>query len=105
MTDTDGHDPAAAGGNPSAELAGLREENALLRRRVARLEHEAEGMRALVQQVKRLRLWDFAPYGVSPDDSWVAVDRTQASELLAALASIDHWDPWRTPIEPRPHHD
>jgi hypothetical protein len=39
---------------------------------------------------------------VYPDGDWVAVDRHRMEELLAALAAIDHWAPWRTPIEPRP---
>ena len=86
----------------SAELERLRRENALLHRRVARLEKEAEAARALIAQAKSLKLWDFTPYRVHPDDSWIAVDRHSASELLAALAGIDHWDPWHTRIEPRP---
>lgn len=83
------------------ELERLRRENALLHRRVARLEREAEAARALIAQAKALKLWDFTPYRVHPDDDWVAVDRQSASELLAALAGIDHWDPWHTRIEPR----
>jgi len=76
-----------------AELQRLRRENALLHRRVDRLEKEAEAARALIAQTKALKLWDFTPYRVHPDDTWVAVDRQSASELLAALAGIDHWDP------------
>lgn len=85
-----------------AELERLHRENALLHRRVARLEKEAEAARALIAQTKALKLWDFTPYRIYPDDSWVAVDRQSVSELLAALAGIDHWDPWHTRIEPRP---
>ncbi|WP_341925157.1 hypothetical protein [Nocardioides psychrotolerans] len=85
-----------------AELERLRRENALLHRRVARLEKETEAASALIAQAKALKLWDFTPYRVHPDDTWVAVDRQSASELLAALAGIDHWDPWHTRIEPRP---
>jgi hypothetical protein len=84
------------------ELARLRHENELLRMRLARLQQEVVSMRPLVAQVKRLRLWDFDPYEVMPDGSWVAVDRAGATHLLAALAGIDHWSPWTTPIEPRP---
>jgi len=87
--------------NPAEQVAQLERENALLRLRLDRLEHEVRSMRPVVRQVKKLRLWDFTPYGVHPDDSWVAVDRTHAAELLAALAGVDHWEPWTTRIEPR----
>ncbi len=86
----------------AAELESLRRENALLRSRVARLEREAAAMRELVAQAKHLQLWDFTPYQLLPDESWVAVDRASATRLLAALAGIDHWDPWHSRIEPRP---
>ena len=86
---------------PDDRLARLERENELLRLRLDRLEHEVRSMRPVVQQVKKLRMWDFTPYGVHPDESWVAVDRAQAAELLAALAGVDHWDPWTTRIEPR----
>lgn len=86
----------------SGDLTALRRENALLRSRVARLERESAAMRELVAQAKRLQLWDFTPYQVRPDESWVAVDRESATRLLAALAGIDHWDPWHSRIEPRP---
>lgn len=86
----------------SAELEALRHENALLRSRVARLEREATAMRALVAETKRLQLWDFTPYQLHPDESWIAVDRAGATRVLAALAGIDHWDPWHSRIEPRP---
>jgi hypothetical protein len=95
-------EPSADGDAALAELDRLRRENGLLRRRVARLEKEAEAAHALIAQTKALKLWDFTPYRVHPDDSWVAIDRQSASELLAALAGIDHWDPWHTRIEPRP---
>ena len=85
-----------------SELESLRRENELLRNKVARLERETEAMRSLVQQVKQLKMWDFSPYGVRPDDNWVAIDRKAAADLLAALAAVDHWDPWSTRIEPRP---
>lgn len=101
-------DSATAGETPGSparhveDVAALRREVELLRARVSRLEREAAATRALVAQAKQLKLWDFTPYGVHPDESWVAVDRTSASRLLAALASVDHWDPWHTRIEPRP---
>ena len=82
-------------------VAQLERENELLRLRLDRLEHEVRSMRPVVQQVKKLRIWDFTLYGVHPDGSWVAVDRTSAAELLAALAGVDHWKPWTTRIEPR----
>lgn len=94
--------PRQPGDAGSAELQALRRENALLHSRVARLEREAAAMRELVAQAKRLKLWDFAAYQVLPDESWVAVDRASVSRVLAALAGIDHWDPWHTRIEPRP---
>jgi hypothetical protein len=87
--------------NLSARVAQLERENELLRLRLDRLEHEVRSMRPVVRQVKRLRVWDFTVYGVHPDSSWVAVDRTDAAELLAALAGVDHWEPWTTRIEPR----
>jgi hypothetical protein len=86
----------------SAELETLRREIALLHSRVERLEREAAAMRALVAETKRLQLWDFTPYQLHPDESWVAVDRAAATRLLAALARIDHWEPWHSRIEPRP---
>lgn len=86
----------------SAELEALRRENALLHSRIARLEREAAALWTLVAQTKRLKLWDFTPYQVLPDESWVAVDRASATRVLAALAGIDHWDPWHSRIEPRP---
>lgn len=99
-------DEETAGRRPTSHedptMQRLRHENALLKRRVARLEKEAEAARALIAQAKSLKLWDFTPYRVCPDESWVAVDRQSASELLAMLAGIDHWDPWHTRIEPRP---
>jgi len=87
---------------PAEQVARLERENALLRLRLDRLEHEVRSIRPLVRQVKKLRIWDFTPYGVHPDESWVAVDRIHAAELLAALAGVDHWEPWTTRIEPRP---
>lgn len=90
-------EPATAG-----ELEDLRRENALLRLRIDRRERELASTAPLVEQAKRLSFWDFAPYEVTPDDSWVAVDRAKAMSLMGALAGIDHWNPWGTGIEPRP---
>lgn len=84
------------------ELDTLRRENALLRRRTARLERELASMTSLVDQAKRMAFWDFTPYEVNPDDSWLAVDRDKATALMTALAHIDHWNPWDTTIDPRP---
>ena len=81
--------------------AQLERENEFLRLRLDRLEHEVQSMRPVVQQAKKLRIWDFTLYGVHPDGGWVAVDRNGAADLLAALASVDHWEPWATRIEPR----
>ena len=81
----------------------LEREVALLRARVQRLERELGSVQPLVHTARHLAPWDFTPYQVRPDGDWVAVDRRRMEELLAALAAIDHWAPWRTPIEPRPH--
>ncbi len=107
MTDRDDGDAVAPAPPPPGDLRTdevqeLRREVALLRNRVARLEREAAAMRNLVVQAKRLKFWDFTPYRVHPDESWVAVDRASAGQLLGALAGVDHWDPWHTRIEPRP---
>lgn len=101
MTD----DPSPAPTSPSdpgARVDALRRENALLERRVARLERQLASTAPLVDHVRRLAFWDFTPYEIRPDDTWVAVDRGKAAGLMAALAHIDHWNPWGTTIEPRP---
>ena len=87
---------------PETTLAQLERENAMLRGRLARLERALASTRDLVTQVKRLTLWDYAPYELNPDETWLAVDRAQATALMSALARVDHWHPWDTPIEPRP---
>lgn len=96
--------PAAAPDQAAvaAELDALRRQNALLRSRLARAERQLASTRPLVEQAKRLAFWDFTPYEVVPDATWVAVDRGKATALMGALAHIDHWDPWGTTIEPRP---
>lgn len=86
----------------SEQIDQVRRENEMLRRRIDRLEREVAAMQPLVRQAQQLVLWDFTPYGVLPDGSWVAVDRTSATQLLGALAGIDHWNAWHTRIEPRP---
>lgn len=84
------------------ELEALRRENALLRLRVDRLERELTSTTPLIEQAKHLAFWDFTPYKITPDASWVAVDRAKMMSLMGALARIDHWNPWGTDIEPRP---
>lgn len=86
----------------ASELDTLRRENALLRRRMARLERELASAAPLIEKVRCLAPWDFTPYEITPDDSWVAVDRDKAMALMAALAHVDHWNPWSTTIEARP---
>ena len=86
----------------STELESLRRENSMLPWKVRRLEREAASMQPVVAVVKRLKIWDFTPYGVIPDDSWLALDRASATELMRALAGTDHWRPWQSRIEPRP---
>lgn len=85
----------------SAALERLRRENSLLRQKVHRLERETAGMRPVVTEVKRLKIWDFTPYRITPDDSWLALDRVSAMDLMRALAGTDHWQPWQSRIEPR----
>ncbi|MBM7519742.1 hypothetical protein [Nocardioides nitrophenolicus] len=86
----------------AADSARLERELALLRARVRRLERDLASVQPLVRTARHLAPWDFTPYQVRPDGDWVAVDRRRVEELLAALAAIDHWVPWSTPIEPRP---
>ncbi|MBD0322397.1 MAG: hypothetical protein ICV72_03305 [Aldersonia sp.] len=77
-------------------------ENALLRARIARLERAVASTSELIERVEHLGLWDYAPYELVPDDTWVAVDRDEAAALMSALARVDHWNPWERAIEPRP---
>lgn len=86
---------------PDAQAARLNREVVLLRSRVRRLERDLASVGPLVDRARHLAPWDFTPYRVEPDGDWVAVDRRRMEELLAALAEIDHWAPWRTAIEPR----
>lgn len=79
----------------------LQRENRLLTEKIGRLEREIATMRPVIAEVKRLKIWDFTPYGVSLDDSWLALDRVNAVELMQALAGTDHWSPWHSNIEPR----
>jgi len=98
----DPSDAAEDRSDTAARVEALLRENALLERRVARLERRLASTGPLVDRARRLTLWDFTPYEVSPDDTWVAVDRAEAAALMAALAEVDHWEPWATTIEPRP---
>lgn len=86
----------------SSELESLRRENSMLHQKIRRLEREVASMHPVVAEVKRLKIWDFTPYGVRPDDSWLALDRVSATDLMRALAGTDHWRPWQSRIEPRP---
>ena len=86
----------------TTDVARPERELLLLRSRIQRLERDLASVQSLVQTARHLAPWDFTPYQVQPDGDWVAVDRRRMEELLAALAAIDHWAPWRTPIEPRP---
>ena len=96
------HDATGTSREPDDELRRLRRSNELLRARVRRLEHEIATLRPVIAEVKALRTWDFTPYGLVPDDSWIGVDRDGAVNLMRALAGTDHWSPWHTPLEPRP---
>lgn len=86
----------------SSHEAPLLQNNQSLQRRVDHLERQLEVASELVQRVKNLKIWDFSPYEITPDSSWVAIDREEASELLRTISHIDHWAPWETTIEPRP---
>lgn len=80
----------------------LERERKLAQARIERLEQRLASVQPLLKQAKNLQFWDYTVYEVKPDDSWLAVDRTEAAFLLAAIAEIDHWEPWSTRIEPRP---
>ncbi|NLG47948.1 hypothetical protein [Gordonia sp. (in: high G+C Gram-positive bacteria)] len=84
------------------EVRDLRREFARVSTRLERIERDLAATEPLVKAVHSLKIWDFTPYGVTPSDDWVAVDRTTAEHLLAALAQIDHWTPWQNRLEPRP---
>ena len=86
----------------STQLEILQWENERLRQQVRRFQREAESTQLVIVEVKRLKIWDFTPYGVTPDDSWMAIDRVSATELMRALAGTDHWKPWQSRIDPRP---
>lgn len=94
--------PAPVDADLIRRVDALTVELELLRALVGRIEREVAATRPLVSAVRALHIWDYTPYGVAPGSDWVAIDRTAASELLAALAKIDHWRPWSTPIEARP---
>lgn len=84
-----------------AEIGRLRRQNALLQEMLNRLEHEVAAAGPVIAEVKRLKIWDFTPYRIAPDESWVAVDRASAVALMKALSGTDHWHPWQSRIEPR----
>ncbi|MFM9262208.1 hypothetical protein ACKAMS_26565 [Rhodococcus sp. 5A-K4] len=84
------------------EVLAVRRELALVNARLKRIERDLASTRPLIEAVRGLKVWDYTPYTVNPGQDWVAVDRTAAEELLAALAHIDHWTPWHTRLEPRP---
>ena len=86
----------------NSTLENLREQNEFLQRQVRHLEREVAAMRPVLAEVRRLRIWDFTPYEVSPDDSWLALDRHSATSLMQALAGNDHWHPWASSLDPRP---
>lgn len=88
--------------NLNPTLEDLREQNDFLQRRVRHLEREVAAMQPVITEVRRLRIWDFSPYEVCPDDSWLALDRHSATTLMQALAGNDHWHPWSSTLDPRP---
>lgn len=90
-------------------IAQLREEIARLNRRcdaleivVHRQQRRLYPLDALAARVRAVHFWDHSAYDVVPDESFVAVDRTEATDLLGALAEVDHWRPWQTSLEQTP---
>ena len=88
--------------SPDDEATRLRRDVARLEARIGRLERDLASVRPLIDAVRGLKIWDYTPYEVAPDQEWVAIDRGDAEGLLAALARVDHWVPWQTRLEPRP---
>lgn len=95
-------DPAPQSPDPPTDLAALRRELELLRAHVRRSDRELAALRPLVNAVRDLHIWDHTLYDAIPGADWVAIDRTQAEHVLAALAATDHWLPWQTRIGSRP---
>lgn len=89
------------GNTDSAQIEQLRAELATLARRVDRLSAALETHRELAESIRKTQFWDFTPYEVVPDDSWLAIDRSDAVDLLRALAATDHWQPWTHSLTPR----
>ncbi|MBM7280056.1 hypothetical protein JTZ10_20110 [Gordonia rubripertincta] len=87
----------------TAEIAALRRQVNVLETRLRRVDRDLASTKPVVEAVRALTIWDHTPYGLNPGTDWVAVDRGRVAELLAALAGVDHWTPWQTPLEPRPH--
>ncbi|MGV9734530.1 hypothetical protein ACWDT5_10580 [Rhodococcus aetherivorans] len=85
----------------NTELERLRAEVDRLTRRVDRLDRELAAHRQVADAIRRAQFWDFTPYELVPDGSWIAVDRADAVALLRALAATDHWRPWTHTLEPR----
>lgn len=100
---SDNRDPAPGldSAEQTKEILALRRDLALAHARLRKFEHDLAATRPLIKAVRDLKVWDYTPYTVNPGPDWVAVDRAAAEELLATLARIDHWVPWRTRLEPR----
>lgn len=81
------------------EVAGLQRRCEALEMVVGRQQRRLETLDALALQVRRTHFWDHSAYEVVPDESFVSVDRTEATQLLGALAQVDHWRPWHTSVE------
>jgi hypothetical protein len=86
---------------PDEELAALRAECALLRHTVARLRRQLDDAGPVLAALRDARIWDFAPYELTPDEDWLAIDRDDTERLLRALAATDHWQPWARTLERR----
>lgn len=84
------------------ECAQLRSRCDALEAVVHRQQRRLDSLDGLAAQVRRTHFWDHSVYDVVPDETFVAVDRAEATELLGALAEVDHWRPWHTTLEHTP---
>lgn len=84
-----------------AEVDRLGRRCAALEAVVARQQRQLSVLDGLAAEVRKVHFWDHSVYDVTPDESWLAVDRVEVLRLLGALAEVDHWKPWQTTVERR----